>query len=81
MGLLQKIFGDKGKEREAEGFSPSDPFHESESSEGFEGQRNAPRREVVQVILRDTMRKHGIPSDWVDCRILSTVNKIGRAHV
>ena len=29
------------------------------------------RRELVQVVLRDTMRKHGIPSDWIDCRILS----------
>jgi hypothetical protein len=32
----------------------------------------------VQVILRDAMRKHGIPSDWIDCRILSTVNRAGR---
>jgi hypothetical protein len=30
------------------------------------------------VVLRDTMRKHGIPSDWVECRILSTVTKSGR---
>jgi hypothetical protein len=27
------------------------------------------------VVLRDTMRKHGIPSDWMDCRILSVVTR------
>jgi hypothetical protein len=57
-------------------------FHETESTndedEEEEGSRNAPRRELVQVVLRDTMRKHGIPSDWIECRILSTVNRAGR---
>jgi hypothetical protein len=30
------------------------------------------------VVLRDTMRKHGIPSDWIECRILSAVSRSGR---
>lgn len=79
MGLLDRIFGN-GKEREASAGGPAtSQFHESESSaDDSEPSRNAPRRELVQVILRDTMRKHGIPSDWIDCRILSTVNRQGR---
>ena len=77
MGLIGRIFGGKG-EGGAAGHSTQ--FHESEpdSSGGEETSRNAPRRELLQVILRDTMRKHGIPSDWIDCRMLSTVNKLGR---
>jgi hypothetical protein len=30
------------------------------------------------VVLRDTMRKHGIPSDWIECRVLSTISRTGR---
>ena len=79
MGLLGKIFG-SGKERDGDaGDPPSGPYHETESTnEDSDGSRNAPRRELVQVIMRDTMRKHGIPSDWIECRILSTVSRSGR---
>jgi hypothetical protein len=79
MGLLDRIFGN-AKEREAgSALPPSSHFYESgPHDDDSEPSRNAPRRELVQVILRDTMRKHGIPSDWIDCRILSTVNRHGR---
>jgi len=78
MGLIGRIFG--GKEREPGAGSNTTQFHESEpdSSSDHGESRNAPRRELVQVILRDTMRKHGIPSDWIEGRILSTVNRTGR---
>lgn len=78
MSLIGRIFGG-GKERDG-GAGASTQFHESEpeSSDQPGGSRNAPRRELVQVILRDTMRKHGIPSDWIECRMLSTVNRNGR---
>jgi len=78
MGLIGRIFGN-GKGREGSG-PASTQFHESEPDSTDQGgeSRNAPRRELVQVILRDTMRKHGIPSDWIECRMLSTVNRMGR---
>ena len=80
MGLLDRIFGNgTGKEREPAAAQASSQFYETESGDDdSQPSRNAPRRELVQVILRDTMRKHGIPSDWIDCRILSTVNRAGR---
>jgi hypothetical protein len=75
MGLIDRIFGN-GKEREG---ASTTQFHESEPDSGdSQESRNAPRRELVQVILRDTMRKHGIPSDWVECRILSAQTRTGR---
>jgi hypothetical protein len=77
MGFIGRIF--KGKDKDREGGGPaSSQFYESEPSSGDEQSRNAPRRELVQVILRDTMRKHGIPSDWIECRVLSTVSRTGR---
>lgn len=76
MGLIDRIFG---KDREAPVGSTSTQFQESEpDSSDSQPSRNAPRRELVQVVLRDTMRKHGIPSDWIDCRILSSVSRSGR---
>jgi hypothetical protein len=79
MGWLQKIFGRSQKAAWVGGPATSQ-FHESDSgsSDQEAGARNAPRRELVQVILRDTMRQHGIPSDWIECRILSTVSRSGR---
>lgn len=78
MGLIGRLFG-SGRERDGAAGTASTQFHESEpDSTDQGGSRNAPRRELVQVILRDTMRKHGIPSDWIECRMLSTVNRQGR---
>jgi hypothetical protein len=76
MGLIERIFGSGN--REAPAPSASTQFRESEPDSGSEGSRNAPRRELVQVVLRDTMRKHGIPSDWIECRVLSTVSRTGK---
>lgn len=78
MGLIGRIFGN-GKDRAAPG-STSTQFHESEPDSGdTQVSRNGPRRELVQVVLRDTMRKHGVPSDWIECRILSAVTRSGRS--
>ena len=74
MSLINRILGKNGTAASATTqFRDSDP-----DSTDPKGSRNAPRRELVQVILRDTMRKHGIPSDWIECRMLSTVSRSGR---
>lgn len=71
MGLLKRLFG--GATAGSRPGGASSPFEESEATTRRASPENAPRRELVQVVLRDTMRKHGIPSDWIDCRILSVV--------
>ena len=71
MQLIKKMFG-RGPGPEPG--SESAQFHESETTTGG-GSRNAPRRELVHVVLRDSMRRHGIPSAWIDCRILSVVTR------
>jgi hypothetical protein len=73
MGLLDR-FLNRGYSK---GVPQSTQFHESDTTVEPEGSRNAPRRELVHVVLRDTMRKHGIPSDWIDCRILTVVTRQG----
>ncbi|HUR88001.1 MAG TPA: hypothetical protein VMZ74_02820 [Ramlibacter sp.] len=77
MGLMKKLFrgGDDGKPPGPGGSSML--FQESQTQTSLEKtkSRNAPRRELVKVVLRETMRKHGIPTDWMDCRSLSVLTK------
>lgn len=68
MGLIKKIFGEKSGGRDTG--TPSQ-FLDSESDGNDQESKNTARREAVQAVLRDTMRRHGIPSDWMECRILS----------
>ncbi|UUZ64147.1 hypothetical protein LP417_02475 [Polaromonas sp. P1-6] len=35
-----------------------------------DGSDNAMRRQLVQVLMRDVLRKHGIPSQWIECQML-----------
>lgn len=35
-----------------------------------DGSENATRRQLVQVLLRDVLRRSGISSEWIECRML-----------
>ena len=35
-----------------------------------DGSDNAMRRQLVQVLMRDVLRRHGMPSQWIECRML-----------
>lgn len=35
-----------------------------------DGSANALRRQLIQVLLKDSMRRHGIPAHWMDCQML-----------
>ncbi len=72
MGLMQKIFGAGGASAPAPHSRPSQ-FANNEAEP--DKSRNGPRRELVHVVLRDTMSKHGVPSDWIDIRILSVLTR------
>ncbi|MFD0666210.1 hypothetical protein ACT80S_00685 [Ramlibacter sp. MAHUQ-53] len=76
MSFLRKMFGEKpaasrpaplGEPSLHDGHDPDDDDRQGASS------RSASRREVVHMVLRETMRRHGIPSDWIECRTLSMV--------
>ena len=72
MGLMKKLFRGGG-DKEA----GSSLFPESQTQTSLEKTKtnNAPRRDLVKLVLRETMRKHGIPTDWMDCRALSVLTK------
>lgn len=35
-----------------------------------EGSENGVRRHLVQLLLRDLLRRHGIPAPWIDCQMM-----------
>ena len=76
MGLLGKFFGgkDSGKDA-AQPSAPGSEFQPSENASAESGTRQAPRRELVQVVFKSAMRRHGIPSDWIECRSLPVASR------
>lgn len=50
--------------------SPSVPSRNSQM-------RTATQRELVRVVMRDTLRMHGIPLDWIGCDMLNLSHRAG----
>jgi hypothetical protein len=79
MGLLNRIFRSDAKAADsvlpsATRFQDTDSGSEDDQAEA----RLNVRRELVQVTLRETMRRHAVPSDWLDLRMLPVVNRKGK---
>ena len=79
MGLIRKIFGAGDGVEAKPTAGSSTQFVESQTAVEKTKSRNAPRRDLVKVVLRETMRKHGIPSDWIECRSLSVLTRQHKA--
>jgi len=78
MGLLNKFFG-VDKTAPAPDSVPSGTRFDDSDDSTEELSRSATRRELVQVALRENMRRHAIPSDWLECRILPVVKRNRRS--
>jgi hypothetical protein len=61
--------------------SPSEPQESrfEAASNVEDGSENATRRQLVQVLLRDLLRKSGIPSTWIECQLLPVASST-RGH-
>lgn len=71
---LHQLFGLKSQPKTASGTAS----RESEVSvPGDEQSTIAVRQQLIQVLLRDTARRAGIPSHWLDCQMLLTSNPKG----
>jgi len=40
-------------------------------------QANEVQRELILIAYRDTMRMHGVPAQWLDCKVINTANGDG----
>lgn len=81
MGLLNKIF--KGADRSGPESEPATGtrFEESDDRDEDSVQRESSRRELIKLVLRESMRRHAVPSDWIECRMLPVVNSRRRSGV
>ncbi len=64
---ISAFFGLKSRTKPV--FSGSRPRAEGPSTIA-DGSPNALRRQLVQVLVRDVMRRHGIPANWLECQML-----------
>lgn len=63
LGLFARLSG-TGKTRPASHTPKDNPVTIQDGSE------SDMRRQLVQVLLRDLLRKHGMPGEWIDCQML-----------
>src|SRR5687767_6010661 len=73
MGLLDKIFTNRGSSAASPAAAPTTEYKESDVNSDGAGSKETHRRELLQVVLRETMGQHGIPSDWIELRALAGV--------
>jgi hypothetical protein len=76
MGLFKRLFG-RAAEPAHHSQSPiSSPasqllsVHSQQSKGGVPVSQNSARREMLRVVLRDTMNRHGVPSTWITAETL-----------
>lgn len=64
--LIASLFGPAkaAESKRAPGSSRDNPLTIEDGSD------NATRRQLVQVLLRDALRKYGIPLRWIDCQVM-----------
>ncbi len=77
MGLLNKFFR---QDTPPDSVAASGTrFQDSDSSPAEDdASRSAVRKELVQVTLRETMRRHAVPSDWLEVRMLPVLSRSGK---
>lgn len=81
MGFFQSMFGiGRSKPQHA----PSSQMH-SQLSSGMSQQlavsQNTTRRELLRVVLRDTLTRHGVPSTWITAELLTTTSRNGERGI
>lgn len=75
---INQLFGVKNQPtRTAASAIPPSPPESEGSVPGDESSVNAVRQQLIQVLLRDTARRAGIPPQWLDCQMLMTSTRQG----
>lgn len=77
MGFLNRLFGGNAPPNAN---PPASRLH-SQISSGLSQQlavsQGSTRRELLRVVLRDTLNRHGIPTAWIAAELLTTTSRQG----
>jgi len=73
MGLLDMLFGKKPAARKpAASRSPKPQFASSNSTLGSANSPHSVRKDLLRLVLRETLQRNGIPSAWLSADLLRT---------
>ncbi len=75
MNLL-KFLGKFGQEREEREARAADARPDSEPTLTTQSQTNI-QRELIRVVLKATLRQHGIPTGWIGCDVTAIARRAG----
>lgn len=70
--LMRMLFGGRAPTKPIHNTAPASramPLSQDESSE------NTTRSQLVQVVLRDVLRRHGIPFNWIESQMLMVASR------
>lgn len=80
MSFIQRLFGTPARPPSV----PASQMHSQLSSSPSHqqvGAHNTTRRELLRVVLRDTLHRQGIPEEWIAAELLTTTSRTGERTV
>jgi len=66
--IIRRLFGHPTPDAPASTLLPTS--HDDYPSTLEDNSNNAMRRQLVQVLMRDVLRRHAIPPQWLECQML-----------
>lgn len=81
MELIDRIFGKKKRPVIAASRLPSQVSSGGMSQHDAPAAQGTTRRELLRVVLRDTLTRHGIPAAWIAAEVLPTTSQSGERGV
>ena len=89
MSFLNRLLGTKAAPATAQS-APASQMHSQLQPSSQQSARpsqqstiaqNASRRELLRVVLRDTLNRHGIPVSWISAEVLASTSRSGERGV
>jgi len=86
MGLLKRLFGRAAAPAHHSQSPASGPASQlfsvqsQQSKGGAPASQNSARREMLRVVLRDTMNRHGVPTTWISAETLLASSRARRQN-
>jgi hypothetical protein len=80
MNFIQRLFGAKAPASNLPSHAHSQ-LSAGSSSRQLPQSQNGARRELLRVVLRDTLQRHGIPAHWIGAEYLNATSRNGERGI
>ncbi len=75
--ILTRLFGSRSRRPEHPSKPPTSVIASSTHGPAGSAGSLSTRKELLRVVLRDTLTRHGIPAAWIHAEVLSTSSRTG----